>query len=106
MRCPASPRHALLAENLGKPSLWVLISEIWYYVWDGHDNATRVQETGHGLKMHRSNWSDAELAQALEALVTDQAMHAKLAATSTHMQAQDGRKKAARLLDGLLQARG
>ncbi len=21
MRCPASPRHALLAENLGKPSL-------------------------------------------------------------------------------------
>ncbi len=31
LRCPASPRHALLAENLGKPSLWVIISEIWYY---------------------------------------------------------------------------
>ncbi len=30
LRCPASPRHALLAENLGKPSLWVTISEIWY----------------------------------------------------------------------------
>ncbi len=29
-RCPASPRHALLAESLGKPSLWVFISEIWY----------------------------------------------------------------------------
>jgi len=31
----ASPRHALPAENLkleawGKPSLWVIISEIWY----------------------------------------------------------------------------
>ncbi len=26
----ASPRHALLAENLGKPSLWVIISETWY----------------------------------------------------------------------------
>lgn len=76
------------------------------YVWDGHDNATRVQETGHGLKMHRSNWTDAELAQALETLVTDQAMHAKLTATSAHMQAQDGRKKAARLLDGLLRAQG
>jgi MGT family glycosyltransferase len=74
------------------------------YVWDGHDNATRVQETGHGLKMHRSEWSDAELAQALETLVTDKAMHEKLAATSAHMQAQDGRKKAARLLDGLLRA--
>ncbi len=34
-RCPAPPRHALLAENLGpkdwgKPSLWVIIIETWY----------------------------------------------------------------------------
>ena len=29
-RCPASLRHALLAESLEKPSLWVIISEIWY----------------------------------------------------------------------------
>ena len=29
-RCPASPRHALLAESLGKPSLWVIISAPWY----------------------------------------------------------------------------
>ncbi len=26
LRCPASPRHALLAESLGKPSLWVIIN--------------------------------------------------------------------------------
>ena len=30
LRCPASPRHALLAESLGKPSLWVFISAPWY----------------------------------------------------------------------------
>ncbi len=30
MRCPASPRHALLSESLGKPSLWVIISAPWY----------------------------------------------------------------------------
>ncbi len=29
-RCPASLRHALLAESLGKPSLWVIISAPWY----------------------------------------------------------------------------
>ncbi len=29
-RCPASPRHALLAENLGKPSLGVNIMDLWY----------------------------------------------------------------------------
>ncbi len=30
LRCPASPRHALLAENLGKPSLWIIIKDLWY----------------------------------------------------------------------------
>ncbi len=30
-RCLASPRHALLAESLGMPSLWVIINETWYY---------------------------------------------------------------------------
>ncbi len=30
LRCPASPQRTLLAENLGKPSLWVVISAPWY----------------------------------------------------------------------------
>ena len=30
-RCLASPRHALLAESLGKPSLWVITKDLWYY---------------------------------------------------------------------------
>ena len=80
----------------GKPAL------IMPYVWDGHDNATRVQETGHGLKMHRSDWTDEQFAAALDALVNDGAMREKLAATSRHMQAQEGTAKAARLLDALL----
>ncbi len=29
-RCAASLRPALLAENLGKPSLWVNIKDLWY----------------------------------------------------------------------------
>ncbi len=29
-RCPASPQRTLKAENLGKPSLWVMISDPWY----------------------------------------------------------------------------
>jgi MGT family glycosyltransferase len=83
----------------GKPAL------ILPYVWDGHDNATRVQETGHGLKLHRYDWSDEELAKTIETLVTDQAMHDRLAATSALMKSADGRHKAARLLDGLLKGR-
>jgi MGT family glycosyltransferase len=72
------------------------------YVWDGHDNATRVQETGHGLKLHRYDWSEADFAKALDTLVGDPGMKAKLAATSAHMRSQDGRAKAARLLDQLM----
>jgi MGT family glycosyltransferase len=80
----------------GKPAI------IMPYVWDGHDNATRVQETGHGLKMDRCNWSDDDLAGNIEALLTDVAMKKKLAATSAHMHSQDGPTRAAELLLRLL----
>ncbi|MGH6947856.1 MAG: nucleotide disphospho-sugar-binding domain-containing protein [Kiloniellales bacterium] len=79
----------------GKPAL------IMPYVWDGHDNATRVEETGHGLKMHRSGWAETQLAEKIDRLLTDKAMQARLAATSKHMQGHHGPTKAAKLLDGL-----
>ena len=81
----------------GKPAL------IMAYVWDGHDNATRLQETGHGLKLHRYDWSDADFAQALETMVTDQAMKDRLARAKAHMQSQNGTEKAANLLNVLLE---
>ncbi|MCG8358066.1 MAG: glycosyltransferase, partial [Kiloniellales bacterium] len=79
----------------GKPAI------IMPYVWDGHDNATRVEETGHGFKLDRYDWSEADLAAKIEAMLTDTTMRQKLAATSAHMQGQEGPAKAARLLDGL-----
>ncbi len=83
----------------GKPAL------ILPYVWDGHDNATWVQETGHGLKVDRYKWTEADLAKAMETLLTDRAMQARLRRTSAHMQARDGTKKAAKLLDDLIRGR-
>ena len=80
----------------GKPAI------IMPYVWDGHDNATRVQETGHGFKMPRYDWTDAELLAKIETCLTDPAMKAKLAATSAHMQSQNGPEKAAGLIEALL----
>lgn len=80
----------------GKPAI------IMPYVWDGHDNATRVEETGHGFKMPRYEWTDEELAAKIETCLTDAAMKAKLAATSAHMQAQSGPAKAAKILEGLI----
>ncbi len=82
----------------GKPAI------IMPYVWDGHDNATRVDETGHGFKMPRYDWTDADLAAKLDACINDPAMKARLAATSAHMQSQSGPKKAAGILDGIVKA--
>ncbi len=81
----------------GKPAL------IMPYVWDGHDNATRVQETGHGLHLHRSHWDDEELVLALNTLLTDRNMHERLANTSTHMKSANGRQKAADIIESFIQ---
>ncbi|MCC5972924.1 MAG: glycosyltransferase [Rubellimicrobium sp.] len=79
----------------GKPAI------IMPYVWDGHDNAMRVQETGHGFRSDRYEWTDEELLAKLETCLTDPAMKAKLAQTSAHMQAASGPEKAADLLEKL-----
>ncbi len=83
----------------GKPAI------IMPYVWDGHDNAMRVQETGHGFALDRYGWSDADLAARLQACIGDARLRARLERIGAHMRAQDGPAKAARLLAGLLEAR-
>lgn len=80
----------------GKPAL------ILPYVWDGHDNATRVQETGHGFKMDRYNWTDAELADKVTAMLTDKKMKARLKATSKSMRARHGPTRAAKVIDAVM----
>lgn len=79
----------------GKPAI------IMPYVWDGHDNAVRVQETGHGFHLDRYRWTEAELGEKLAACFGDPALRARLDRISTHMRSQDGPAKAARLLNAL-----
>jgi len=76
----------------GKPAI------VMPFAWDGHDNATRVQETGYGYKLNRTDWTPEALAARVHHCLHDRTMHARLAATSARMQAQDGAAKAARLL--------
>lgn len=72
------------------------------YVWDGHDNATRVQETGHGLKMHRADWTDEELKKAVETILGSEEMSRKLQETSSQMRSSPGPEKAAAAIGALL----
>ena len=83
--------------HFGKPSI------IMPYVWDGHDNATRAHETGHGIRMHRNRWTLEDLGHNLQTVLTDSTMKRRLAATSTQMHEQAGPARAAQLLDQLLQ---
>jgi UDP:flavonoid glycosyltransferase YjiC (YdhE family) len=80
----------------GKPAI------IMPYVWDGHDNATRVEETGHGFKLDRYEWTDEEMQAKIMAMLTDKKMKAKLKKTSATMRAQHGPTKAANVIDGLI----
>jgi MGT family glycosyltransferase len=81
----------------GKPAL------IMPYVWDGHDNATRVQETNHGLSLHRYNWTDEQMESSLQRLLDDLTIRDTLRKSSEHMQRQDGPAKAARILTQILE---
>lgn len=80
----------------GKPAL------IMPYVWDGHDNATRVEETNHGLSLHRYNWTDEQMESSLQRLLDDLTIRDTLKKSSEHMQRQDGPAKAARILTQIL----
>jgi MGT family glycosyltransferase len=84
----------------GKPAL------IMPYVWDGHDNATRVQETGHGFKVDRYEWTDDELMAKINAMLTDKKMKAKLRKTSKLMRSKHGPSKAAKIIDALTRREG
>ena len=80
----------------GKPAI------VMPYVWDGHDNATRVHETDHGLKMDRYQWSDADLAANIDGLLNDPKVKSRLADTSASMQRGRGPQRAAEAIDKLL----
>ena len=83
----------------GKPSI------VMPFCWDGLDNATRIDETGYGLKLPRYAWKDADLIAAIERLLEDGAMRERLADLSDRMRSADGRRQAAGHLDALLENR-
>ena len=68
------------------------------YVWDGHDNAMRAQETKHGIKMHRSNWEKDELLKNIEDTINDIEISNNLKKASDFMQSDNGAEKAAALI--------
>jgi len=75
------------------------------FCWDGLDNATRIHETGYGLRLPRYTWKDADLIGAIDRLLGDGAMRQRLARLSGRMRSADGRRQAAAHLNRLLESR-
>ena len=82
--------------NFGKPAI------IMPYVWDRHDNAKRISETGHGCHMNRSNWTEEGLIYCINLMLSDKLMRSRLNETSHQMQSQHGPTKATKILNHLL----
>ena len=72
------------------------------FVWDGHDNAQRVNDTKHGIGMPRYDWTDEELLSNIEELFTNEEINSNLRETSKYMQARDGKTRAANVIDEFL----
>jgi UDP:flavonoid glycosyltransferase YjiC (YdhE family) len=67
--------------------------------WDQYDNAQRMDELGLGVRLDTYNFTDAQLHSALKRLLTDDALHGRLAAAAATIQARDGLDKAAGLIE-------
>jgi MGT family glycosyltransferase len=73
----------------GVPSL------ILPYCWDGHDNATRCQETGVGRRLERYTWTEEGLRQAIGDLLEGKEMQARLKDYSRSIASSPGSQLAA-----------
>jgi MGT family glycosyltransferase len=77
----------------GKPMLVLPI------FWDQHDNAQRVHETGYGIRLPTYGLQRDELAGAVDRLLTDGALRARVRAAGERLRAQPGTELAADLIE-------
>ena len=67
--------------------------------WDQHDNAQRVEEAGFGIRLAPYRFTDVELRKALEHLLTDVELRARVAAAGTRIREVNGVQRAAALIE-------
>jgi len=67
--------------------------------WDQYDNAQRMHELGLGIRLGTYEFADNELHRALDRLLTDTALHHRLAGAAVTIQEHDGLRTAAGLIE-------
>jgi MGT family glycosyltransferase len=69
--------------------------------WDQYDNAQRLSETGYGIRLDTYEHEPAELRDAIERLLADDALRGRLADASARLRSAPGTERAADLVEGL-----
>jgi UDP:flavonoid glycosyltransferase YjiC (YdhE family) len=69
--------------------------------WDQYDNAQRVDELGWGVRLDTYRFTDAQLHDAVDRLVGDNDLRARLAAAGATIRERDGVGQAADAIEGL-----
>jgi MGT family glycosyltransferase len=67
--------------------------------WDQADNAQRVEETGFGRRLSTYGFRDEELTDAIDELLADEALAARLATMSNRIKSTPGTSRAADLIE-------
>jgi MGT family glycosyltransferase len=81
------------ALHFGKPMIVLPL------FWDQYDNAQRVHETGHGIRLDTYRFTAADMTTALDTLLGDEALHRRLAEESATIRERDGVRRAAELIE-------
>jgi MGT family glycosyltransferase len=69
--------------------------------WDQHDNAQRVDESGFGVRLDTYEHRPEELTGAIDRLLADEELEARLRALSQQLQAAEGTHRAAELIEAI-----
>ena len=69
--------------------------------WDQYDSAQRVHETGFGIRLPTYAFEDAELLGALDRLLGNEELGARMASVAGRVRSSPGTKKAAGLIERL-----
>ncbi len=69
--------------------------------WDQHDNAARIDETGLGIRLDTYGHEPVELTGAIDRLLADQDLKARLDAIGGRLRAAQGTARAADLLEAI-----
>jgi MGT family glycosyltransferase len=86
--------------NTVTESMWFGLPMILLPIfWDQHDNAQRVDERGHGIRLPTYSLTAEELTGALDRVLTDRGLRARAGAAGERLRAQPGTLRAAELIE-------